>query len=116
MASTPQIPPQAPSPPPPPPPHDAARANRKVGLIAAGAALAMLGLGYAAVPLYRMFCQATGFAGTTQRASAAQAATVRATGAPITVRFDDEKVSMDDILGALSGAGYSVPKYEKSDG
>ncbi|GMM61052.1 cytochrome c oxidase assembly protein [Novosphingobium pituita] len=88
MASTPQIPPQAPSPPPPPPPHDAARANRKVGLIAAGAALAMMGLGYAAVPLYRMFCQATGFAGTTQRASAAQAATVRATGAPITVRFD----------------------------
>jgi cytochrome c oxidase assembly protein subunit 11 len=36
-------------------------------LIAAG----MLGLAFAAVPLYRMFCEATGFAGTTQRASKA---------------------------------------------
>lgn len=62
--------------------------NRKVGLIAAGLGLAMLGLGYASVPLYRLFCQATGFNGTTQRANAAQAAGVRATGAPITIRFD----------------------------
>jgi len=65
-----------------------ARANRKVAVIAGGIALAMLGLGYAAVPLYRMFCQATGFAGTTQRATAAQAATVKATLRPITIRFD----------------------------
>ena len=34
----------------------------------------MLGLGYAAVPLYRLFCQVTGFGGTTQRVAAAQAA------------------------------------------
>jgi len=64
------------------------RANRKVALIAAAVALAMLGLGFAAVPLYRMFCQATGFAGTTQRATDAQAAGVKATARPITVRFD----------------------------
>jgi cytochrome c oxidase assembly protein subunit 11 len=32
---------------------------------------AMLGLSYAAVPLYRMFCSATGFGGTTQVAEAA---------------------------------------------
>ncbi|CAI5482713.1 unnamed protein product [Closterium sp. Yama58-4] len=31
------------------------------------AALAMLGAAYASVPLYRLFCQATGFGGTTQR-------------------------------------------------
>jgi cytochrome c oxidase assembly protein Cox11 len=31
--------------------------------------LAMLGLAYASVPLYRLFCQATGFDGTPQRAS-----------------------------------------------
>jgi cytochrome c oxidase assembly protein subunit 11 len=69
------------------------RRNRRTGLIALGAAVAMLCLGYAAVPLYRLFCQVTGFAGTTQRAteseaySAAQAAA--SAGAPIvSVRFD----------------------------
>jgi cytochrome c oxidase assembly protein subunit 11 len=62
--------------------------NRKVARIAAGFALAMLGLGYASVPLYRMFCQATGYNGTTQRSSAQQAAEVKVSGQPITVRFD----------------------------
>ena len=52
----------------------AERRNRRVALIAAGFALAMLGLGYASVPLYRLFCQATGWAGTPQRVTTAQAA------------------------------------------
>jgi cytochrome c oxidase assembly protein subunit 11 len=47
--------------------------NRRVGLVALLVAAAMLGLGYAAVPLYRLFCQVTGFGGTTQVASEAQA-------------------------------------------
>jgi len=64
------------------------RANRKVGAIMAGVALGMLGLGYAAVPFYRIFCQATGFNGTTQRATREQAAKVRAAGQMITIRFD----------------------------
>ena len=34
------------------------------------AAVGSLGLAYAAVPLYKIFCQATGFGGETQRASA----------------------------------------------
>jgi cytochrome c oxidase assembly protein subunit 11 len=56
-------------------------------------ALAMLGLGFAAVPLYRLFCQVTGFAGTTQRATAgearaAEAAGAKAAGATVSVRFD----------------------------
>lgn len=41
--------------------------------VAAWCALLVVGMGamsYAAVPLYRIFCQVTGFAGTTQRASA----------------------------------------------
>ncbi|MFM9936949.1 MAG: cytochrome c oxidase assembly protein [Novosphingobium sp.] len=71
----------------------AARKNRKVGLIAGGAALAMLGLGFASVPLYRMFCQATGFNGTTQRATAAQGAAIKATARPITIRFDGNVAS-----------------------
>ena len=41
--------------------HDpvTARRNLRVGLMAFAGALAMLGLGYAAVPLYRLFCQVT---------------------------------------------------------
>ncbi|MGH6785568.1 MAG: cytochrome c oxidase assembly protein [Novosphingobium sp.] len=51
-------------------------------------ALAMLGVGYAAVPLYRIFCQVTGFGGTTQRVGEAQAATVKVAAQTISVRFD----------------------------
>lgn len=72
----------------PDPSPDPANANRRVGLFAALAAAAMLGMGFAAVPFYRAFCQATGFAGTTQRATAAEAAALHATGRPITIRFD----------------------------
>jgi cytochrome c oxidase assembly protein subunit 11 len=66
----------------------AGRSNRKVALTALSASLAMLGLGYASVPLYRMFCQATGYGGTTQRADEAQAATVQDSGRTISIRFD----------------------------
>jgi cytochrome c oxidase assembly protein subunit 11 len=45
----------------------------------------MIGLTYASVPLYRAFCRATGFAGTTQVATAAPA---RAGQRTLTVRFD----------------------------
>ena len=47
--------------------------NRRTMLFALLAALGMLGLGFASVPLYRLFCQVTGFAGTTQRATEADA-------------------------------------------
>ena len=40
---------------------DIARRNRRAGIIALSLAVGMLGLGYAAVPLYRIFCEATGF-------------------------------------------------------
>jgi cytochrome c oxidase assembly protein subunit 11 len=69
------------------------KSNARIGLTAAVVALAMLALGFAAVPLYRIFCQVTGFAGTTQRATAgeAQAAEVagrKVAGATVSVRFD----------------------------
>src|SRR5882757_4643946 len=38
-----------------------------LSLICAGVAVAMVGASYAAVPLYRAFCQATGFDGTVRR-------------------------------------------------
>ena len=50
----------------------------------------MLGLGYASVPLYRLFCQVTGFGGTTQIASEAEANRAAAAGTmrEISIRFD----------------------------
>lgn len=62
--------------------------NRRTGLIAAAGALAMLGMGYAAVPLYRLFCQVTGFGGTTQRATAEDVAKIQIGTEKISVRFD----------------------------
>ncbi len=50
--------------------------NRKVALLSATLVAAMVGLAYASVPLYRVFCQVTGFGGTTQRAEAAPDKTV----------------------------------------
>ncbi|MDP6343001.1 MAG: cytochrome c oxidase assembly protein [Alphaproteobacteria bacterium] len=47
--------------------------NRLTGLLAAAVVLGMVGAAYAAVPLYRLFCQVTGFGGTTQVAEAAPA-------------------------------------------
>jgi len=50
--------------------------------------VAMIGLSFASVPLYRLFCEATGYNGTTQRATAAPRDSVD--DARITVRFDAE--------------------------
>jgi len=47
--------------------------NIRTGVYAMLGALAMLGMGYAAVPLYDLFCRTTGFGGTTQRASESDA-------------------------------------------
>jgi cytochrome c oxidase assembly protein subunit 11 len=59
--------------------------NTRLGLAIFAGAFAMLGAAYAAVPLYRIFCQMTGYGGTIQRAKTAAdhvaANTVR-------VRFD----------------------------
>ncbi len=68
--------------------HPHAQRNRRVGLYAALFALAMLGVGYAAVPLYRLFCQATGYNGTPKRITEAEAATIKADGKTISIRFD----------------------------
>ncbi|MEL7728757.1 cytochrome c oxidase assembly protein [Citromicrobium bathyomarinum] len=72
--------------------------NLRVGLIALAVAAAMVALGFAAVPLYRMFCQVTGFAGTAQVASESDASIAErlaASGAtkPISIRFDASTAS-----------------------
>lgn len=43
------------------------RSNRIVAISCASFFVAMIGMAYAAVPLYQMFCQVTGYGGTTQR-------------------------------------------------
>ena len=48
--------------------------NLRIGLMALVMAAVMVGMGFAAVPLYQMFCQVTGFGGTTQVASESDAA------------------------------------------
>lgn len=62
--------------------------NLKTALIAGGLAASMVGVGFAAVPLYRVFCQVTGYGGTTQRVDAAYAATVKSTNKQMVIRFD----------------------------
>ena len=64
----------------------AASRNNRTAAIAALAGLGMLGLAFASVPLYREFCQVTGYGGTTQRADYAPGADVAA--GKVTVRFD----------------------------
>lgn len=68
----------------------AGRSNTRIALVAGAMALAMVALAYAAVPIYRVFCQVTGFGGTTQRAEAAPSAEeVQALhGRTVKVRFD----------------------------
>jgi len=61
--------------------------NLRTGMLAMLIALAMLALGFAAVPLYRIFCQVTGFGGTTMR-SATGVAPGQVIGKLINVRFD----------------------------
>jgi cytochrome c oxidase assembly protein subunit 11 len=46
------------------------KANHSIALQLAAISLGMLMLAYASVPLYRLFCQVTGFGGTTQRVEA----------------------------------------------
>lgn len=50
---------------------DMARRHRRVGIACAAFVVGMVGLAYASVPLYRMFCQVTGYGGQPQRADKA---------------------------------------------
>jgi cytochrome c oxidase assembly protein subunit 11 len=59
--------------------------NRTVVFLSLGVIVAMFGLVAASVPLYRLFCQVTGFGGTTQRAEAGSEVVSERS---ITVRFN----------------------------
>ena len=59
--------------------------NARTGVILAGIVAGMVGLSFASVPLYRLFCQVTGYGGTTQVADSAPGA---AADRVIQVRFN----------------------------
>ena len=59
--------------------------KQRTAMLLAAIALAMVALGFASVPLYRMFCQVTGLNGTTQRGLRAPGAI---DGRTMTIRFD----------------------------
>ena len=59
--------------------------NLRTALLAVLGVCFMGGLGFASVPLYRMFCEVTGLNGTTQRGSEAPGAVA---GHKVTVAFD----------------------------
>jgi len=61
------------------------RRNGIVALSAAAVVVGMVGLAFASVPLYRLFCQVTGYGGTTQVAEALPASVGERS---ITVRFN----------------------------
>lgn len=68
-----------------PPPTAAARRNLVVAIVCASVFGGMVGAAYAAVPLYKAFCQLTGFNGSTRRATAASDQVMDRT---LQVRFD----------------------------
>jgi len=60
--------------------------NARTGVLMFAIVFGMTGLAYASVPLYRLFCQVTGFGGTPMVAEGAQAPGT--TGRSISIRFD----------------------------
>jgi len=61
------------------------RRNGATVLLLVSVVAGMIGMSFASVPLYRLFCSTTGFAGTTQRA---ERAPTRVAAGLITVRFE----------------------------
>lgn len=68
-----------------PPQKTVAQRNKRVALICVAAFFGMVGAAYAAVPLYKLFCQVTGFDGTVRKAEVAPS---KILARKVTVRFD----------------------------
>ena len=61
------------------------KSNRRVAVLCVAFFCGMVGMAYAAVPLYTLFCQVTGYGGTTQRVTQYSD---RVLDRDVTVRFD----------------------------
>lgn len=66
-------------------PSDIAKRNRIIGAACVAGFALMVGAAYASVPLYRAFCQLTGFDGTVRKAEAAPG---KVLDRELTIRFD----------------------------
>jgi cytochrome c oxidase assembly protein subunit 11 len=66
-------------------PTPAQKRNRRLGVICGAVFVGMVGAAYASVPLYKAFCEATGFDGTVRRSDAAPTQVLAKT---LTIRFD----------------------------
>jgi cytochrome c oxidase assembly protein subunit 11 len=98
-------------------PQKPKRGHSLVALSLAGLVAGMVGLSFAAVPLYRVFCQATGYNGTPQRADAGPKQVLDKT---IRIRFDGnvdrglpwhfapEKATMDVKIGETALAYFKA--------
>ena len=62
-----------------------ARRNRKLGVICGVVFVGMVGASYAAIPLYKAFCQATGYDGTVRKV---EVAPDKVLDQQLTIRFD----------------------------
>ena len=60
-----------------PPGESLGERNARLGTYAAAVVVGVIGVSYASVPLYKVFCQATGYGGTTQQATEEQFKSVR---------------------------------------
>lgn len=95
--------------------QDVSSRNRRLAVGCFVLVVGMVGASYAAVPLYRLFCQVTGFGGTTQRAEAAPRNVLDRTmavrfdanvGPGLGWRFQPEQVKLDVRIGESSLAFY----------
>lgn len=97
--------------------EDRARKNRQTMALALSIVFLMLAMAYASVPLYRLFCQITGYGGTTQEAEYAPDIVL---DRDMTVRFDastirglewefaPEQISQDLKIGQVGLAFYQA--------
>jgi cytochrome c oxidase assembly protein subunit 11 len=96
-----------------------AKAIRRTGIICAVVFFGMVGAAFASVPLYRAFCQATGFDGATRKGGDATQGPGKVLDQTVTVRFDTnvnglpwafktEQVSQTIKVGATGLAFFKV--------
>lgn len=101
-----------------------ARRRRTTGIIVLGMSLGMVGMSFAAVPLYRIFCQVTGYGGTTQVAEQSpdrildRMVRVRFdsnTSADLAWRFQPAQRSVDLHLGETALVSYTAENLTDHD-
>ena len=102
--------------------RDLARRNARIGIYCAIGLFGMVGAAYASVPLYRAFCQLTGFDGTVRKA---EAAPTRVLDRKLLIRFDanvrdlpwafkPSQVTQEVKIGATGLAFYKVTNNGKA--